>query len=116
MKKILVGLAAITLTTSSCKTVYSTTSIEPKKFFVLGDNEHEAFEITIKNISKENLELLKVPNGGKSELVQILNPHKKATIIIEKNTALYVHNKSQFKVAVELDIKSNSHLSMGYKE
>jgi hypothetical protein len=116
MKKLLIALTAITLTATSCKTVYSTTSIEPNKSFVLGDNEHEVFEVTVKNISKENLELLKMPNGGTKELIQILNPDKTATIKIEKNTALYIDNKSTKKVSVELNLKSNSHLSMGYKD
>jgi selenocysteine lyase/cysteine desulfurase len=116
MKKLLFVLTAITLIASSCKTVYSTTSIEPNKSFVLGDNEHDAFEVTIKNVSKENLELLKMPNSGTKELIQILNPDKTATIKIEKNTALYIDNKSNNKVSVELNLKSSSHLSMGYKD
>jgi selenocysteine lyase/cysteine desulfurase len=115
MKKLLIALIAITLTASSCKTVYSTTTIEAKKSFVLGDNEHDAFEVTLKNISKEDLELSQMPNGGTKQLIQVLNSDKSATIKIEKNTALYIENKSSNKASVELNLKSNTHLSMGYK-
>lgn len=116
MKKLLIAVIATALSASSCKTVYSTTSIEPNKSFVLGDNDHNAFEVTIKNISKEKLELAKMPNGGSKEIIQILDPNKTATVNIEKNTALYIDNKSKYKVLVELNLKSNSHLSMGYKD
>jgi selenocysteine lyase/cysteine desulfurase len=115
MKKLLIALMAITLTASSCKTVYSTTTIEAKKSFVLGDNEHDAFEVTLKNISKEDLELSQMPNGGTKQLIRVLNSDKSATIKIEKNTALYIENKSSNKASVELNLKSNTHLSMGYK-
>jgi hypothetical protein len=115
MRKLLIALTALTLTASSCKTVYSTTTIEAKKSFVLGDNEHDAFEATLKNISTEDLELFQMPNGGAKQLIQILNSNKTATVKIEKNTALYIENKSDNKVSVELNLKSNSHLSMGYK-
>ena len=115
MKKIIIALTAFTLTAASCKTVYSTTTIEAKKSFVLGDNEHEAFEVTLKNISKEALELSQVPNAGTKQLIQVLNSDKSATIKIEKNTALYIENKSNDKASVELNLKSNTHLSMGYK-
>jgi hypothetical protein len=115
MKKFLIALTALTLTASSCKTVYSTTTIEAKKSFVLGDNEHEAFEVTIKNISNDNVELSQMPNGGTKQLIQVLNSNKSAIIKIEKNTALYIENKSDNKASVELNLKSNTHLSMGYK-
>lgn len=115
MKKILIFSLAIILAASSCKSVYSTTSIDPKKSFVLGDNEHEAFEASLKNISKENLELSQMPSGGTKTLLQVLNPNKSATVKIEKNTALYIENKTNNKASVELNLKSGTHLSMGYK-
>jgi uncharacterized protein YxeA len=115
MKKLLIALAALIITVSSCKTVYSTTTIEAKKSFVLGDNEHEAFEVTIKNISNDNVELSQMPNGGTKQLIQVLNSNKTATIKIDKNTALYIENKSDTKASVELNLKSNTQLSMGYK-
>ena len=115
MKKLLIALIILIITASSCKTVYSTTSIEPKKSFVLGDNEHGAFEVTIKNISNDDLDLCQMPNGGTKQLIQVLNSSKSATVKIEKNTALYIDNKSDNKASVELNLKSNTNLSMGYK-
>ena len=114
MRTLLIA-TALTLTASSCKTVYSTTTIEAKKSFVLGDNEHDAFEATLKNISREDLELYQMPNGGTKQLLQTLKSKKSATVKIEKNTALYIENKSDSKASVELNLKSNSQLSMGYK-
>ncbi len=119
MKKLLIALTALTLTASSCKTVYSkvysTTTIEAKKSFVLGDNDHEAYEVTIKKMSKDDVLLSQIQKGGTKQLIQVLNSNKSAIIKIEKNTALYIENKSDKKAIVELDIKSNSSLSMGYK-
>lgn len=115
MKKLLLILIAVIFTAINCKSVYSTTSIEPKKSFVLGDNEHDAFEVSLKNISKEDLEISQKPNGGSKTLIKILNPNKSTTIKVEKNTALYIENKTEYKAAVELKLKSNTHLSMGYK-
>lgn len=116
MKQLCTILAAVVLTTLSCKSVYSTTSIEPKKTFVLGDNDHEAFEVSLKNISKEDLELSQMPNGGTKTFIQTLNPYKSITLKIEKNTALYIENKGENKASVELNPKSSSRLSMGYKD
>lgn len=115
MKKLLVALTALTLTFSSCKTVYSTTSIEPKKSFVLGDNDHDSFEVTLKNISTSDLEVAQKPNDGNKQLIQVLEPKKSMTVTIGKNTALFIYNKSNNKASVELNLKSNTHLSMGYK-
>ena len=115
MKKLLIAFVALTIAVSSCKTVFSTTTIEAKKSFVLGDNEHEAYEVTIKNISKDDVLLSQIPNCGTKQLLQVLNSNKSAAIKIEKNTALYIENKSDKRAIVELDLKSNSSLSMGYK-
>lgn len=115
MKKLIIVLTAATLVTSSCKTVYSTTSIEPQKSFVLGDNEHDSFEVTLKNISTNDLEVAQKPNDGNKQLLQVLEPKKSMTVTISKNTALYIYNKSNNKASVELNLKSNTHLSMGYK-
>ena len=116
MRKIFVALAVLLFTVSSCKTVYSTTGIEAKKSFVLGDNEHEQFEATVKNISNNEVKLSQMPNNGVKKFIQILEPGKSVSVTIEKNTALYIDNKSDNKVTVELNLKSGPHLSMGYKD
>ncbi len=107
---------ALSCIATSCKSVYSTTSIEPRKAFVLGDNDHGAFEVTIKNVSAAPVDLVKVPNGGAREYITTLQPRKSASLRIEQNVALYVENKSNDKVSVELNLQTNTHLSMGYKE
>lgn len=116
MSKLLAILTVTALIVSSCKTVYSTTSIEPNKSFVLGENDHDAFEVSVKNISREDIKISKMPKGGTKESVQILYPDKKASIKIERNTALYLDNNSNKNVSVEIVLKSNSNLSMGYKD
>jgi hypothetical protein len=116
MRKVLISFVAVLLTLSSCKTVYSTTGIEAKKSFVLGDNAHESFEVRVKNISNNEVDLYKMPTNGTKDFIQIVAPGKSVSVIIEKNTALYIDNKSDNKVTVELNLKSSSHLSMGYKD
>ena len=115
MKKVIFACVLIISVASSCKSVYSTTTIEPKTTFVIGDNEHQTFEVTINNISNEVVEISQKPNDGIIQLLQNLKSKKTVLIIIPKNTALYISNKSENKVAVELNLKSTSHLSMGYK-
>jgi len=106
MKKLLFVLTALALTVSSCKTVYSTTSIEANKSFVLGENEHGGFEVRLKNISKNDVELYKMPDGEIKQLIKTINPGKSFTIKIGVNTALYIFNKSDNKASVELNLIS----------
>ncbi len=115
MKKPLFVLVTIIFSISSCKSVYSTLSIDANKSFVLGDNEHDEFEVSLKNISKNNVESFKMPMGASKKLIQTLVPGKLVIVNIEKNTSLYIDNKSASKATVELNLKSNSHLSMGYE-
>jgi hypothetical protein len=117
MKQLLFKIFLLTLAATSCKSVYSTTTIEANKSFVLGDNEHDEFEVILKNISKEDLELSQMPNGGTKQPLQVLKSKKSVSLKIDKNAALYIDNKSDSKVSVELvSLKSNSRLSMGYKD
>ena len=115
MKNLLFACVLLVTAVSGCKSVYSTTTIESKKTFVIGDNEHESFEVTIKNISNDVVEIAQKPNDGTVKLLQSLEAKKTAVIKIAKNTALYIENKLDNKVAVALNFKSTSHLSMGYK-
>ena len=115
MKKLRIALLAIALTASGCSAIYSTTRIEAKQNFVLGDNQHEAFEVSIKNISYHEVELSQKPNGGNIAFLQRLGAKKSVTLKIDKNTALYIGNKSNRQVAVKLTLESVSRLSMGYK-
>lgn len=56
-----------------------------------------------------------MPTGTAKKLIQNLNPRKSITVNTDKNTVQYIDNKSENKATVELNLKSNSHLSIGYK-
>lgn len=88
MRKVFISFAALFLIAPYCKTAYSITSIEPKKSFVMGDNEHELFEATLKNTSNNEVELIKMPNNEVKTTIQILEPGESVSATIEKNIAL----------------------------
>ena len=92
MKNTLLVLSAIIFTVSNWKSVHSTTSIDAKKSFVLGDNELDAFEVRLKNISKNDVELFMMPMDASKQLIQTLNAGKSVIVNMDKNTALYIDN------------------------
>jgi hypothetical protein len=115
MKKLLFSSLAITLFFSSCRTLNSTTSIKPYDAFILGNNKHGAFHVKLKNVSINNLELWKAPiDGGKHSPITV-KPNETVKVNVDKNTALRINNNSADQATVELLVKGDTGLSMGYK-
>jgi hypothetical protein len=100
---------------SSCA-LTSTTLIQPNESFVLGDNEHGSFSVRLKNISQNKLELWKAPiNGGQHSPVNV-EPNETVKVKVPKNTALRIDNKNTTEASVEILVKGDVGLSMGYKK
>lgn len=118
MKK-LFAIIAILIATTSCsmfKTITSNTTIQPNDSFVLGNNMHGAFSVKFKNVSKNAVTVYRAPiEGGKHSFV-IVRPNETVKVHVEKNTALVVENKSNEVASVDLLVKGDTGLSMGYKK
>lgn len=110
---------AILISLSSCSLfskLTSNTSISPNNSFVLGDNEHGSFNAYLKNVSTQNLVVYLKTTGKEPELLKTLNPKESITVDIPKNTAIIIQNNSNDTVSVDLIVKGDTGLSMGYKK
>ncbi len=116
VKKVLPAfIITLALISTSCRTLTSTTYIKPNDSFILGNNEHGTFSVKLKNASSTNLELWKAPiTGGRHSPVTV-KPNETLKISVDKNTALRIENKANEQATVELLVKGDTGLSMGYK-
>ncbi len=108
-------IAFIALTITSCGTLTSTTSIEGKNSFVLGNNKHGVFSVRLKNISKSDVIVHRAPIEGGRHSFETVTPGKTVKVKVEKNTALVIDNQGLDQVSVELYVIGDTGLSMGYK-
>jgi hypothetical protein len=116
MKQVLfVGMVLLTLFSTACQTLTSVTTIKAKDSFVLGNNEHAAYSVRLKNISSHDIRIVMAPIGGGSYSPQVVRPNQTVNVEVRKNTALVVENASAEEVSVALKVSGDTNLSMGYK-
>ena len=106
--------------TAACSSVTSNTIIKPKDSFILGNNQHGAFEVKLKNVKLKNvsrtaLDVYRAPVDGGKHSSQTVQPGEQITAKVESNTALIIENKSDQSASVDLTITGDTGLSMGYK-
>ena len=99
----------------SCKTLGSTTYIKANDAFILGNNEHGVFKVTLTNDSPSKLILWKSPIAGGNHSPVTIQPKESLKLTVEKNTALRIENPSKEEATVKLVVKGDTGLSMGYK-
>lgn len=116
MKKLFLTSIAFTLFFTSCRSLTSTTYIKSNDAFILGNNKHGEFSVRLKNASKNNLELWKAPVNGGQHSPLTVKPNETVKVNVEKNTALKIENKANAQATVELLVKGDTGLSMGYKK
>ena len=117
MKKI-ISIYAIIILITSCsmfKTVTSNTTITPQNSFILGNNEHGSFTVKLKNVSKNDVVLHRTPITGGNHSFITVKPTETVKVNVESNTALIIENKSNDTASVDLYIKGDTGLSMGFK-
>ncbi len=117
MKKI-ISIYAIVILITSCslfQTVTSNTTITPQNSFVLGNNKHGNFTVKLKNVSKNEVVLHRSPITGGNHSYVTVKPTETVKVNVESNTALIIENKSNDTASVDLYIKGDTGLSMGYK-
>ena len=115
MKKLILSSIVLLLLSASCRTLTSTTSIKSYDAFILGNNQHGAFSVKLKNVSANNLELWRAPIEGGQHSPLTVKPNETVKLKVEKNTALKIENKNKEQATVELLVKGDTGLSMGYK-
>jgi hypothetical protein len=117
--KKLIAIITIVIATTSCsmfKSVTSNTTIQPNDSFVLGDNVHGQFSVRLKNVSKNTITVYHAPNDGGKHTFDTVKTNQTIKVKVEPNTALVVENKSNEVASVDLLVKGDTGLSMGYKK
>lgn len=99
----------------SCNTLNSTTYIKANDAFILGNNKHGVFRVSLTNASPSELVLWKSPLAGGNHSPVTILPKASLKVTVEKNTALRIENSSNEGVEVKLVVKGDTGLSMGYK-
>ena len=99
----------------SCKTLGSTTYIKANDAFIIGNNEHGVFKVTLTNDSPSTPILWKSPIAGGNHSPVTIQPKESLKLTVEKNTALRIENPSKEEATVKLVVKGDTGLSMGYK-
>ncbi len=113
MKNLFLIIAAA-LVLSSCS-LTSNTIIKPYDSFILGNNIHGSFSVKLKNVSKNDVELVLKPISGGSHSPQSVKPNKSVKVKVDRNTALVIANKSADTASVDLYVVGDTGLSMGYQ-
>jgi hypothetical protein len=98
------------------KTITSNTTIESNNSFELGNNIHGAFSVRLKNVSANDVTVYLLPKDGVANSKVIVQPNKTIKVNVESNTALIVQNKANTQASVDLLVKGDTGLSMGYKK
>jgi hypothetical protein len=120
MKKSLFMLLLASTLFASCRLLpfaglTSTTYIKGKDAFILGNNKHGKFFAKLKNASNTTLTVWKCPIYGGRHSPITVNPNETVKVNVDRDTALKIENDSDVQVAVELVVKGDTGLSMGYK-
>ncbi len=93
----------------------STTYIQANDAFVLGNNQHGRFSVKLKNLAVNDLIIWKTPIDGGQHSPITAKPNETVKVKVERNTALKIENNNPAEATVELIIKGDTGLSMGYK-
>jgi hypothetical protein len=99
----------------SCHSLHSTTTIQAKDEFILGNNKLGRFSANVTNISTSPLTIWQYPIDGGRHSPLTLQPAANVKLKVGKNTALRIENSSDKSGDVKLDVKGDVGLSMGYK-
>ncbi len=117
--KSIISFFVVVIAITSCsmfKSVTSNTTITPQNSFVLGNNEHGTFSVKLKNVSKNDVVIHRAPIAGGNHSYVTVQPNETVNVQVEDNTALVIENKTNDTASVDLIIKGDIGLSMGYKK
>ena len=115
MIKSLYSILLATILLAACTTLHSTTTIRANDAFILGNNKHGRFSASLKNVSTSAITVWQYPIEGGRHSPLTLQPAANVKVRVDRNTALRIENSSEKSVDVQLVVKGDVGLSMGYK-
>lgn len=116
MKTILTISLGIFLTSCGIfSSLNSNTSIKPYDSFLLGNNKHGKFIITLKNVSNHPIDIYLAPIDGGRYSRQTLQINQIVSTSVGKNTAIVIENKSDQYASVDIKATGDLGLAMDYK-
>jgi len=83
--------------------------------FILDNNKHSSFKVKLESTSKNDIEVYQAPIDGGQHSFKVIKPNAKVNLKVESNTALFIQNKPDDTVSVNLKVTGDVGLSMGYK-
>lgn len=105
------------LFTAACGTLKSVTYIDPQKSFVLGEGSHGRYVADIQNVGQDDIEVIAQGADGVSNSLGMLKVNEKGHYDVPANTRVSFKNTSTSnKGVIQIRIKGDTGLSMGYKE
>lgn len=114
MQKLLIALLGITTLAMSCRSLTSTTYIEPRQSFVLGQGQHGAYTVDLKNQSRHEITIKQIGLDGAVLNSTVVDSRQSLSVAVAKNTTLKIVNASDKKAEVALKLIGDTNLSMGY--
>jgi hypothetical protein len=114
--KTLFASIALSFSLMACSSLTSNTIIKSNESFVLGNNKHSSFRVKLKNVSKNDLEVYYAPIDGGTHSNQNVKQNKTVSLLVDKNTALIISNKSAETGSVDLYVTGDTGLSMDFKK
>ena len=101
---------------SACSTIKSTTYIEPKQSFVLGENNHLSYSASVKNIGADKVEVLLFDKKGNETNLGTLAVGQSEKYRVPANHTVKFKNLSTNEDAkIKIRVVGDTGLSMGYK-
>jgi hypothetical protein len=116
MKTILLSILIALGLLSSCNSLHSVTTIDPAKSFVLGQGKHGSYKARVQNVGEEPVEVFCQTSGSSAPFsLGILKPGQKAFYPVPSNSMVMLKNLGSGKAQMQLVVKGDTDLSMGYQ-
>ncbi|MBC8110562.1 MAG: hypothetical protein H7Y04_05830 [Verrucomicrobia bacterium] len=121
MKNLTLIVVALVLFIAACRSITShrissITYIEPNKSFELGKGKHGAYTADVKNAGNTEVEVITETIEGVQTSLGTLKPQQKNVYFVEKDTKVYFKNMGIKNATLDLWLKGESGLSMGYQD
>jgi hypothetical protein len=98
-----------------CTNLFPQTMIEGGETFQLGENEHEAYSFSVKNIGAHPVSIITMSELSQRSTIKTLSPNQTFTLNVNKNQPIYFENKNKSKAFVKINFIGNPILSLNYK-
>ena len=108
--------ALVFFTFGACRSLTSLTTIPANDSFMLGNNPHNAYSVTLRNESRKTITIYQLSLSGEVKGTILAEPQKWLSVTVPANTALQIKNKADVAANVALKVYGDTNLSMGYKK